>query len=155
MIHPSSEVQSSRIGEGTRIWQFVVVLSGAVIGRHCNICANCFIENDVVIGDHVTVKSGVYLWDGIRLGDHVFVGPCATFTNDKFPRSQHYPDRFPSTTVEEGASIGGNATILPGITIGRYAMIGAGAVVTRDIPPFAIAVGNPARVIGYDEDGLA
>ncbi len=152
MMHPSSDVQSTRIGEGTRIWQFVVVLGGAVIGRHCNICANCFIENDVVIGDHVTVKSGVYLWDGVRLADHVFVGPGATFTNDRFPRSQHYPDRCPLTIVEEGASIGGNATILPGISIGRHAMVGAGAVVTRDVPPFAIVVGNPARIVGYAED---
>ncbi len=152
MIHPLSDVQSTKIGEGTRIWQFVVVLKNATIGKHCNICANCFIENDVVIGDHVTVKSGVYLWDGVRLGDHVFVGPCAAFTNDKYPRSQHYPDQFPLTTVEEGASIGANATILPGITIGRQAMIGAGAVVTKNVPPFAIVVGNPARIVGYSEE---
>ena len=151
-MHPFSDVQSTRVGEGTRIWQFVVVLEGAVIGRHCNICATCFIENDVMIGDHVTVKSGVYLWDGVRLADNVFVGPGATFTNDKFPHSQRHPDRCALTIVEEGASIGGNATILPGISIGRHAMVGAGAVVTKNVPPFAIVVGNPARIVGYAED---
>lgn len=151
MIHPLSDVQATQIGEGTRIWQFVVVLARAVIGKNCNICANCFIENDVIIGDYVTIKSGVYLWDGVRLSDHVFVGPCAAFTNDKFPRSQHYPEKFPITTVLEGASIGANATILPGISIGEHAMIGAGAVVTKDVPPYAIVQGNPARIVGYSE----
>lgn len=151
MIHPLSDVQSTQIGEGTRIWQFVVVLSRAVIGKNCNICANCFIENDVIIGDHVTIKSGVYLWDGVRLANHVFIGPCATFSNDKFPRSQQYPEKFPLTSVAEGASIGANATILPGISIGKNSMIGAGAVVTKDVPDFAIVVGNPARIMGYSE----
>ncbi len=151
MIHPLSDVQSTHIGDGTRIWQFVVVLSRAIIGKNCNICANCFIENDVIIGDNVTVKSGVYLWDGIRLGNNVFVGPCAAFTNDKFPRSQCYPDEFTLTHVEQGASIGANATILPGIRIGENAMIGAGAVVTKDVPANAIVVGNPARIVGYSK----
>lgn len=151
MIHPLSDVQSTQIGEGTRIWQFVVVLSKAIIGKQCNICASCFIENDVIIGDNVTVKSGVYLWDGVRLGNRVFVGPCAAFTNDKFPRSQHYPEQFPLTIVEDDASIGANATILPGVTIGRGAMIGAGTVVTKDVPAHAIVIGNPGRIVGYCE----
>ncbi|MBN8716000.1 WxcM-like domain-containing protein [Thermomonas sp.] len=149
MIHASSDVQSSNIGEGTRIWQFCVVLPGAVIGRDCNICSHCFIENDVVIGDRVTVKSGVQLWDGLRVGDDVFIGPNVTFTNDRYPRSRQYPDRFAVTEIETGASIGANATLLPGVRIGRNAMIGAGAVVTRSVPPNAIAVGNPARIVGY------
>lgn len=149
MIHASSDVQSPRIGEGTRIWQFCVVLPGAVIGRDCNICSHCFVENDVVIGDRVTVKSGVQLWDGLRVGDDVFIGPNVTFTNDRYPRSRQYPDRFAVTEIEAGASIGANATLLPGVRIGRNAMIGAGAVVTRSVPPNAIAVGNPARIVGY------
>lgn len=146
-IHPLSDVQSSAIGRGTRIWQFVVVLSEAVIGEDCNICSHCFIENDVVIGDRVTVKSGVQLWDGIRLEDDVFVGPNATFTNDLYPRSRQYPDSFPRTIVRRGASIGANATILPGVVIGEGAMVGAGAVVTRDVPAGVVVVGNPARIV--------
>ncbi|MFN4160367.1 MAG: WxcM-like domain-containing protein [Stenotrophomonas sp.] len=149
MIHASSDVQASRIGEGTRIWQFCVVLPGAAIGRDCNICSHCFIENDVVIGDRVTVKSGVQLWDGLRVGDDVFIGPNVTFTNDRYPRSRKYPDRFAVTEIEAGASIGGLATLLPGVGIGRDAMLGAGAVVARSVPPNAIAVGNPARIVGY------
>lgn len=146
-IHALADVQSKNIGADTRIWQFTVVLAGAVIGRNCNINAHCFIENDVVIGDNVTVKSGVYVWDGIRLQDNVFVGPNVTFTNDKYPRSKRYPENgFPVTTVCRGASIGGGATILPGIVIGENAMIAAGAVVTRDVPANATVVGNPARI---------
>ena len=144
-----SDIQSPSIGEGTRIWQYVVVLASAVIGRDCNICSHCLIENDVVVGDRVTVKSGVQLWDGLRIGDDVFIGPNVTFTNDKFPRSKRYPDTFPLTEIDAGASIGANATILPGIRIGRQAMVGAGSVVTRSVPPNAIVVGNPARIVGY------
>jgi len=147
--HPQSIVETSRVGDDTRIWAFVHVLPGARIGSDCNICDHVFIENDVVIGDRVTIKSGVQLWDGIRLADDVFVGPNVTFTNDKFPRSKCYPDQFISTVVRKGASIGANATILPGLTIGDQAMIGAGAVVTRDVPPNAIVTGNPARIVGY------
>jgi len=139
----------AQIGAGTRIWAFVHILPGARIGSDCNICDQVFIENDVVVGDRVTVKSGVQLWDGVRLEDDVFVGPNATFTNDKFPRSKHFRDRFPETTVKHGASIGASATILPGLTIGADAMVGAGAVVTREVPPKAIVVGNPARIVGY------
>jgi acetyltransferase-like isoleucine patch superfamily enzyme len=148
-IHPSADAQSPHIGEGTHIWQYVVVLPDAKIGRDCNICAQVFIENDVVVGDRVTVKNGVQLWDGLRIEDDVFVGPNVTFTNDKFPRSKVYPKAFPVTTVSKGASIGGGAVILPGVTIGELAMVGAGAVVTRDVPPHAIVVGNPARIVDY------
>jgi len=148
-IHETADVQSRAIGEGTQIWQSVVVLPGARIGREVNLNAHCFVENDVVIGDRVTVKSGVYLWDGVRLDDDVFVGPNVTFTNDKFPRSKHRPERFLTTHVEAGASIGGGAVLLPGITVGRGAMVGAGAVVTKSVPPNAIVYGSPARITGY------
>jgi len=146
-IHPSSDVQSKRIGEGTRIWQFVVVLPGAVIGRDGNICSHCFIENQVVVGDRVTVKCGVQLWDGVTLEDDVFVGPNVTFTNDPQPRSRNATAKLLPTLVKKGASIGANATILPGLTIGEGAMVGAGSVVTKDVPPRTLVVGNPARVI--------
>lgn len=152
-IHPSAEVHAERIGSSTSVWQSCVVLKGAQIGDHCNICAHVLIENDVIVGDRVTVKSGVQLWDGLRLGDDVFIGPNATFTNDKFPRSKQYLDSPIITTVERGASIGGNATILPGLTIGQNAMVGAGAVVTRSVPPNAIVYGNPARIVGYVNAG--
>lgn len=148
-IHGLSDVQTSSIGEGTRIWQYCVVLPGAKIGSGCNICAHVLIENDVVIGDDVTVKSGVQLWDGVRVGNGVFIGPNVTFTNDKFPRSKNYPEEFVETFIDEGASIGANATILPGIKIGRNAMVGAGVVVTRDVPPNSIVTGNPAAIVGY------
>lgn len=148
-IHPTADVQTKKIGEGTRIWQNVIVLKGAKIGRDTNICAQCFIEDDVEIGDRVTIKSGVYLWDGVRLADDVFVGPNVTFTNDKYPRSKTYPEKFASTIVECGASIGGGAVLLPGITIGRGAMVGAGSVVTKSVPPNAIVTGSPARIVGY------
>lgn len=148
-IHPSADVQSQSIGEGTSVWQYVVILQRARIGRDCNINAHCFIENDVVLGDRVTVKCGVYLWDGLRIADDVFIGPNATFTNDRLPRSKHYPDSFAETVIEQGASIGAAAVILPGLTIGSGAMVGAGAVVTRDVPPRALVVGNPARIVRY------
>jgi acetyltransferase-like isoleucine patch superfamily enzyme len=150
-IHPAADVQTSSIGDGTTVWQYVVILAGAQVGSDTNICSHCFIENDVIVGDRVTVKSGVQLWDGIRIEDDVFIGPNATFTNDKFPRSKAHPERFPKTTVEAGASIGGGAVILPGITVGRGAMVGAGAVVTKSVPPFTIVAGSPARVIGHAE----
>lgn len=153
--HPASICESISVGKNTRLWAFVHVLPGAVIGEDCNVCDGVFIENDVIIGNRVTVKSGVQLWDGVILEDDVFVGPNATFTNDLFPRSKAYPSEFPKTIVRRGASIGGNATILPGLTIGRGAMVGAGAVVTRDVPEFAIVVGNPARISGYAETGRA
>lgn len=149
--HSTAEVESSHIGSETRIWQFVVILPNARIGASCNICSHVLIENDVEIGNRVTVKSGVQLWDGIRIEDDVFIGPNVTFTNDLFPRSKHYPPTFAVTIVKAGASIGGGATILPGITIGRCAMVGAGTVVTNSVPDFAVVVGNPGRVVRYLE----
>jgi acetyltransferase-like isoleucine patch superfamily enzyme len=147
--HPAAIVETENIGADTRIWAFVHILPGAVIGEDCNLCDHVFIENDVVIGDRVTLKSGVQLWDGVRLEDDVFVGPNATFTNDPFPRSKQYQEKPAITMVQKGASIGANATILPGITIGKNAMIGAGAVVTKNVPPNAILSGNPAKITGY------
>lgn len=147
-------VRSSQIGPRTSIWQYVVVLPGAVIGSDCNICPHCFIENDVVIGDRVTVKGGVQLCDGLRIENDVFIGPNVTFSNDRFPRSKQYPQKFCTTFVKKGASIGANATILPGVTIGEGAMVGAGAVVTNSVPNNAIVVGNPARIINYTQSLL-
>ncbi|MBQ0329965.1 N-acetyltransferase [Providencia rettgeri] len=148
-IHKLSDVQSKKIGENTRIWQFSVVLENAKLGANCNICAHTLIENDVLIGNNVTIKSGVYLWDGLRIEDDVFIGPCVAFANDKYPRSKQYPDCFSLTVIRKGASIGANATILPGITIGENAMIGAGSVVTKDVPANALVIGNPARITRY------
>jgi UDP-2-acetamido-3-amino-2,3-dideoxy-glucuronate N-acetyltransferase len=148
-VHDQALCESDEIGPRTRIWAFAHVLAGAKVGADCNICDGVFIEGDVVVGDRVTVKCGVQLWNGVVLGDDVFVGPNATFTNDPFPRSRHRLSTRPRTIVKAGASIGANATILPDIEIGRGAMVGAGAVVTRSVPPNAIVVGNPARIKGY------
>lgn len=150
-IHPLADVKTQNIGLDTRIWQYSVILAQAEIGSNCNICAHTLIENDVVIGDNVTVKSGVFIWDGITIEDDAFIGPCVTFTNDKHPRSKQYPEEFLRTVVETGASIGANATILPGIKIGKNAMVGAGAVVTKDVPENAIVIGNPATIKGFVE----
>ena len=147
--HPDARIETDAIGPGTRIWAFAHVLSGARIGADCNICDHTFIEGGAQVGDRVTVKCGVQLWDGVTLEDDVFVGPNATFTNDPFPRSQRQPRSYARTLVRRGASIGANATILPGITIGSEAMVGAGAVVTRDVPARAIVMGNPGYVAGY------
>lgn len=148
-IHPTADVAACDIGEGTDIWQFVVILRGASIGADCNICAHTLIEGDVIVGDRVTVKPGVQLWDGTRIEDDVFLGPNATFTNDSHPRSKQHDVEFSGITVKKGASIGANATLLPGITVGESAMVGAGAVVTKDVPANAVVVGNPAKVIRY------
>ena len=158
MIHPLSDTQSENIGEGTHVWQYTVVLPGAVIGRNCNIGAHCFIENDVRIGDGVTIKNGVQLWDRVEIEDDVFVGPNATFTNDPLPRSRRgaggREPELMATVVGRGATIGANATIVSGISVGRYAMIGAGSVVTGDVPEFSLVYGNPARIQGrVDEKG--
>ncbi|NWF35750.1 WxcM-like domain-containing protein [Mariprofundus sp. KV] len=148
-VHEKAICESEKVGSGTRIWAFAHILPDAVVGEECNICDGVFIENDVTLGDRVTIKCGVQIWDGITLMDDVFVGPNATFSNDKFPRSKVFPDSFLRTVVEKGASIGANATILPGITIGMGAMVGAGAVVTKSVPPKAVVVGNPARIVSY------
>jgi len=150
-IHPLADVAECSIGKGTKIWQFVVVLKGAKIGRDCNICAQTLIEGDVIVGNRVTVKSGVQLWDGTRVEDDVFIGPNATLTNDPYPRSKQYPDEFSGIRICRSASIGASATILPGIIIGAGAMVGAGAVVIQDVPPKAVVVGNPARIVRYVE----
>lgn len=148
-IHPNALVESENIGERTRIWAFVHILKGARIGCNCNICDLVFIENDVIIGDDVTIKSGVYIWDGVRIEDKVFVGPNVAFTNDVFPRSKVYQTNYPQTIVKEGASIGTNSVLLAGVAIGRYAMIGAGSVVTKEVQDFELAYGNPAKHHGY------
>ena len=148
-IHPSSEVLSQQIGNDTYIWQYCIILPGAEIGSNCNICANVLIENDVKLGNNVTVKSGVQLWDGVTLEDNVFICPNVTFTNDKVPRSKMYPDLFLKTLIKKGASIGANSTIVAGHTIGEYAFVGAGSVVTKDIPANTVWYGNPAVHHGY------
>lgn len=148
-IHPTAIVDTNNIGDKTRIWAFVHILKGANIGTNCNICDHCFIENDVVIGDNVTIKSGIYIWDGARIENNVFLGPNVVFTNDIFPRSKMYPEKFHPINIQEGASIGANSVIVAGTTIGRYAMIGAGSVITKDVPDFTLVYGNPARNNGY------
>jgi acetyltransferase-like isoleucine patch superfamily enzyme len=152
--HEHAVVESNAIGDRTRIWAFAHILPGARIGSDCNICDHTFLENDVILGDRVTIKCGVQLWNGVRLEDDVFVGPNATFTNDHFPRSRQHlnPEQVGQTVVKRGATIGANATILPGVTIGERAMVGAGAVVTHNVPPGAIVAGNPAKITGYVED---
>lgn len=151
-IHELSDVQTINIGEGTTIWQYVVILNKAIIGNNCNINAFVFIENDVKIGNNTTIKSGVQIWDGITIEDNVFIGPNVTFTNDLFPRSKKYPTSFSKTKIMMGASIGANATILSGIVIGNYALIGAGSVVTKDVGNNELWVGNPAKKVGFITD---
>lgn len=154
-VHEQGLCESKEVGPRTRIWAFAHVVEGARVGADCNICDGVFVEGGAVVGDRVTVKSGVQLWDGIELEDDVFVGPNATFTNDPLPRSRQWLDEYPRTVVRNGASIGANATILPGLEIGTGAMVGAGAVVTRSVPPHAIVTGNPARIHGYAEAATA
>lgn len=149
MIHPLADVQATEIGVNTTVWQFCVILKNAKIGSNCNINAHVFVENDVVIGNNVTVKSGVQLWDGITVEDDVFIGPNVTFTNDFLPRSKQYPSQFSKTTLKKGSSVGANSTIIGGIMIGEYAMIGAGSVVTRNIGDQELWYGNPAAFRGY------
>ena len=148
-IHPLADIAECTIGDGSRVWQFVVIFKGAIIGKDCNICSHSLVEGDVILGDRVTVKSGVFLWNGTRIEDDVFIGPNVTFTNDKNPRSKVYPEKFSGITVKNGASIGANATILPGLSIGENAMVGAGAVVIKDVPENAVVVGNPAEVVKF------
>jgi len=149
MISFKSDVQSVSIGANVRIWQYVVILENAIIGADVNICSHCFIENDVLIGDRVTIKNGTQLWDGLVIDDDVFVGPNVTFTNDQFPRSKNIGYKIRKTLVKKGASIGGGAVILPGITIGENSMVGAGSVVTSDVEKNSLVFGNPAKHIRY------
>lgn len=154
MIHSLSDVQTNKIGYNTNVWQYCVILGGAKIGDNCNICANTFIENDVIIGNNVTIKCGVQIWDGIYINDNVFIGANVTFTNDLIPRSKHEWIRQ-VTIIEEGVTIGANSTIIGGHTLGKYAFIGAGSVVTKDVPANTIWYGNPARMKGYiTNDGI-
>lgn len=149
MIHKYADVQTSDIGKDTNIWQYCVVLNGAKIGSNCNICASCFIESSVSVGNNVTIKNGVQLWDGIVIEDNVFIGPNVTFTNDAYPRSKNYPESFLSIRIKNFASIGANATILGGVIVGEFAMIGAGSLVTKDVLPYALVYGNPAKQHGW------
>jgi acetyltransferase-like isoleucine patch superfamily enzyme/dTDP-4-dehydrorhamnose 3,5-epimerase-like enzyme len=148
-VHPQALCETPAVGENTRIWAFAHILPGATIGKDCNICDHVFIENNVVVGDRVTIKCGVQLWDGLRVSDDVFIGPNATFSNDKYPKSKQYQEKVQETHIGRGASIGGGAAILPGLRIGARAMVGAGSVVTHDVPARAIVSGNPARIVGY------
>lgn len=151
MIHPLADCASERIGKNTNVWQFCVIFKNAVIGENCNICANVLIENDVILGDNVTVKSGVQIWDGVTVEDGCFIGPNATFCNDKYPVSKNHENLPLRTLIKKGASIGANATILPGITVGKNALIGAGAVVTKNVGDGEVWAGNPAKFIGKRE----
>jgi UDP-2-acetamido-3-amino-2,3-dideoxy-glucuronate N-acetyltransferase len=149
MIHKSADVQTKKVGDGTYIWQNVVVLEGAVIGENCNINCNCFIENEVVIGDNVTIKFGVAVWDNITIENNVFVGPNVTFTNDLVPKSKVYPSSFLKTVISENASLGANSTLIGGIEVGEFSLVGAGSLVSKSIPPFQVWYGNPAKHKGY------
>lgn len=155
MIHPLSDCKNKNIPESTRIWQFCIVMPNCVIGENCNICAQVLIENDVFIGNNVTIKSGVQVWDGVRIEDDAFIGPNVTFTNDLVPRSKKYNFKSKQTIIRKGASIGANATVVAGNIIGEYSLIGAGSVVTSDIPSNTIWYGNPAKLKGYiTNDGI-
>ncbi len=149
--HHLADVQSKHIGQGSRIWQYVVILPDVIIGQNCNICSHCYIENNVELGDNVTVKCGVYLWEGISVEDNVFIGPNVTFTNDKYPRSKQSFE-LQKTIIKEGASIGAGSVILGGIVIGKNAMVGAGSVVTKNIPDNELWFGNPAKFVKKIED---
>ena len=151
--HPNSLVETDRIGNGTTIWAFVHILQNSQIGKNCNICDHCFIEGDVLIGDNVTIKCGVYLWSGLTIQDNVFLGLNVVFTNDLRPRSRNQDCRLTKTVIEHGASIGANSTILAGVNIGRYAMTGIGAVVTRNVKDYALVYGNPAKQHGWVDEG--
>ncbi len=149
MIHPLSDCQNNNIPDSSNVWQYCVVLPGAKIGENCNICSHCFIENDVIIGNRVTIKCGVQIWDGVVIEDDVMIGANVSFTNDRYPKSRNKDWEMLRTTICKGASVGAGATLLPGITIGEKSLIGAGAVVTKDVPAGEIWAGNPARFIRY------
>jgi acetyltransferase-like isoleucine patch superfamily enzyme len=147
-IHPQALCESRSVGLGTRIWAFAHVLKGARIGSKVNICDHCFVENDVIIGDNVIIKNGVAIWDGVTIEDGAFLGPNVALTNELWPRSG-FPKGLARTLIRRGATIGANATIITGITLGEYCMVGAGSVITKDVPPHALMVGNPARRKGW------
>jgi acetyltransferase-like isoleucine patch superfamily enzyme len=154
MIHPLADVKSQQIGNDTRVWQYAIIMEDVVIGENCNINCHTFIEGGVSLGNNVTVKSGVYLWTGIQVADDVFIGPNVTFTNDKYPRSKQYAEKYQDTLIHRKASIGAAAVILGGLVIGEYAMIAAGALVTKDVPARALVMGSPAKIVGWmNEDG--
>ena len=148
-IHKSAEVFTKKIGIGTRVWQNTVILKNAIIGKNCNINCNCFIENDVKIGNSTTIKSGSYLWDGASIGNNVFIGPNVTFINDKYPKSKKKPKFFLKTTIEDDASVGAASILMPGITVGRGSIIGAGSLVTKSVPSYTVVAGSPAKIINY------
>ncbi|HVE71216.1 MAG TPA: acyltransferase [Thermoanaerobaculia bacterium] len=148
-IHETAIVKSDAIGAGTRVWAFCNLLPGSRIGADCQICDRVFIENGAILGDRVTVKCGVSIWTGVTIEDGVFVGPDVVFTNDPRPRSRRHLTSYPETRVRRYASLGAGSVLLPGITVGEYALVGAGAVATKDVEPFALVVGNPARRIGW------
>lgn len=148
IIHPLADVRSSDIGDGTKVWQFTVILAGAEIGRDCNICAHCFLEDDVKLGDRVTIKNGVYLWDGMRIGDDVFIGPNVTFTNDRYPISKNVNFHLEQTIIGDRVSIGAGSTFLPGLHIGDDAIIGAGCLITKDVPAGKLVIGRPGKIKG-------
>jgi len=152
--HPASLVESSKIGKGTKIWAFVHILHDVDIGTNCNICDHCFIESGVKIGNNVTVKCGISIWKGVTLGDNVMLGPNVAFTNDVWPRSKNSGFKLEKILVKKGATVGANSTILAGVTIGKYAMVGMGSVVTRNVPDYALVYGNPAKIKGWvDKSG--
>jgi acetyltransferase-like isoleucine patch superfamily enzyme len=157
-VHPTAIVDTQDIGKGTKIWAFCHIMDGVSIGDSCNIGDNTFMESGVAVGSNVTIKNGNMLWEGVTLEDGVFVGPGVFFTNDRHPRSPRLPEAshryqdhswLSPTLVKQGAAIGAGAVILPGITVGEFATIGAGAVVTKDVRPCAVVAGNPARQKGW------
>jgi acetyltransferase-like isoleucine patch superfamily enzyme len=147
--HILADVQSKTIGKGTSVWQYSVILPGAIIGNNCNINCHVFIENDVLIGDDVTIKSGVQIWDGVSIGNKVMIGPNVTFTNDRIPVSKNKEYKNEKTVINDSVSIGANSTILCGIEIGAKTLIGAGSVLTKNTLPYTVWYGNPAEHRGY------
>lgn len=147
MVHSLADCMNKNVPNTTRVWQFCVIFPNCVIGENCNICANVLIENDVIIGNNVTIKSGVQLWDGVEIEDNVFIGPNVTFTNDLYPKSGNKEYLMMKTKICRGASVGANSTILPGVTIGENSLVGAGSVVTKNIPANELWLGNPAKFI--------